>query len=131
MDTVVDFYKEPDYCSLSCADGGIDAQTLSDEHDIWVKMLQDFKVPDWHYGELVIRESRLTCKHRPMDLELSNGGMVDYVQFQHIVKAFDDPEQAAEVLTGMTVDEYADLAAEDKDHPMVRTFFCALNGRVD
>ena len=131
MDTVVDFYKEPDYCDFSCTDGGIEAETLGKEHDTWVQILHDFKVPDWHYGELIIENNEMTCKHRPMDLELSNGGMVDYVQFQYIVKAFEDPEQAAEVLTGLTVDAYADLAAEDKDHPMVRTFYCALNGRVD
>ena len=44
-----------------------------------------------------------------------------------MVLAFNNTEAAAELLTGLTVDEYSDLAEEDADDPLVATFYFAMN----
>ena len=127
MNTVIDFYVEPDYIDFSCADGGVSVESLGKEHDTWVQILKDHAVPNWSYGEIVIEDSVLKVRHRPMDFETHTGGSLDYITFERVVKAFHDNELAAEVLTGLTADSYADLATEDPDHSSVRTFYHALN----
>ena len=59
--------------------------------------------------------------HLPFDYEMSAD------RFKRVVLAFDDTVAAAELLTGLSVDEYADLAEEDEDDPLVIAFFHALN----
>ena len=65
-----------------------------------------------------------------MDFELSDGSTVDYDVFTNIVKAFENNEIAADVLTGLNCDSYADLATEDPDHTLVRTYYYALNPQL-
>ena len=65
-----------------------------------------------------------------MDFELSDGSTVDYDVFTNIVKAFENNEIAADVLTGLNCDSYADLATEDEDHTLVRTYYYALNPQL-
>ena len=52
---------------------------------------------------------------------------MDAATFKRVVLAFNDHQLAAEILTGLTVDEYDDLAVEDEEHPLVHTFYHALN----
>ena len=59
--------------------------------------------------------------------QLSGDWVVDPDTFKRVVLAFNDTELAAEILTGLTVDSYADLAEEDEEDPLVRTFYHALN----
>ena len=59
--------------------------------------------------------------------ELAHDWQLEPERFMRVVLAFKDHEMAAEVLTGLTVDQYADLAEEDEEHPLVRTFYHALN----
>ena len=47
--------------------------------------------------------------------------------FKRVVLAFDNTVAAAELLTGLSIDDYADLAEEDEDDPLVIAFFHALN----
>ena len=58
--------------------------------------------------------------HLPFDYEMSAD------RFKRVVLAFDDTVAAAELLTGLTVDEYADRCF-DADDPLVIAFFHALN----
>ena len=67
------------------------------------------------------------------DYALGSDWSIDAKTFKAVVEAFNNPEAAAELLTGLTVDSYADLVEEcaddeeeDKD-PLIRTFFHALN----
>ena len=62
-----------------------------------------------------------------MDYELANDWSLDAKSFKAVVLAFNHPEAAAELLTGLTIDSYADLAEEDEDDPLVRSFYHALN----
>ena len=59
--------------------------------------------------------------------QLNNDWCIDGTAFKRVVLAFQDTELAAEILTGLTVDSYADLAEEDEEDPLVRTFYHALN----
>ena len=59
--------------------------------------------------------------------QLNGDWSLDADAFKRVVLAFNHPEAAAELLTGLTVDSYADLAEEDEDDPLVRTFYHALN----
>ena len=59
--------------------------------------------------------------------QLSGDWCVDEGTFKRVVLAFHDNELAAEILSGLTADEYADLAEEDEEDPLVRTFYHALN----
>ena len=130
IDTVIDFSKEPDYIDFSCADGGIEVETLGKEHDTWVQILADHDVPMWSYGEVIIEDNVLSVRHRPMDFEVHTGETLDYITFERVAKAFHDNEEAAQVLTGLTADSYADLATEEPDHALVRSFYYALNPQL-
>ena len=71
------------------------------------------------------------------DYKLANDWSLDPKTFKAVVLAFNHPEAAAELLTGLTVDSYADLVEEYADegwkiniqdqHPLIRTFYHALN----
>ena len=61
------------------------------------------------------------------DYALGSDWSLDAETFKRVVLAFNHPEAAAELLTGLTVDSYSDLAEEDEDDPLVRTFYHALN----
>ena len=127
MNTVIDFYVEPGYEDFSCADGGIEYEALCDEHDTWVQILKDHNVPEWHYGEITIEDNVLRVDSRPMDYELSNGDLIEWDQFERLTRFFENSEQAAEVLTGLTADSYADRAEADPADRLCRSFFHALN----
>jgi hypothetical protein len=47
--------------------------------------------------------------------------------FKAAVLAFNNTEAAAEVLTGLTVDEYSDL---EEDEPLAISFYHALNPQL-
>ena len=61
------------------------------------------------------------------DYTINCSWSIDASTFKSVVLAFGDYEIAAEVLSGLTLDEYADLAEEDEEDPLVRTFYHALN----
>ena len=61
------------------------------------------------------------------DYAINCSWSIDAATFKNVVLAFGDYEIAAEVLTGLTVDEYADLAEVDEEDSLVRSFYLALN----
>ena len=132
-DTTIDFYREDDgYVNFECSDGTINDATLAAAHDDLVVLLDANGAGEWTYGEIHCYPSRneLYVQWYPMDYELSNESVIDYRQFKQMVEAFDDLENAAEVLSGLTSDSYADLVTEDPDNRQARTYYHALNPQL-
>ena len=70
-------------------------------------------MPVWSYGEIYIEDNVLRVESRPMDYELSNGDVIEWEDFERLTRFFENSEQAAEVLTGLTADSYADRQEAD------------------